>query len=146
VAQSHETDIVNQLIAGEEQVFCAVSPAAPNSSRRPVKHLAAVRRPLADRRTASRLDEPRQRSKVYDVDGTEYVDMHGGYGASIAGMHIRRSSMRSARGSQGYALRQPTEDAIWIAGELARRFDLPLWRFANSGTEATMDAVTLPVR
>ena len=24
-------------------------------------------------------------SKVYDVDGTEYVDMHGGYGASIAG-------------------------------------------------------------
>jgi len=26
---------------------------------------------------------------------------------------------------------------------LARRFDLPLWRFSNSGTEATMDAVHL---
>ena len=24
-------------------------------------------------------------SKVYDVDGNEYVDMHGGYGAAIAG-------------------------------------------------------------
>ena len=24
-------------------------------------------------------------SKVFDVDGTQYVDMHGGYGASIAG-------------------------------------------------------------
>jgi glutamate-1-semialdehyde 2,1-aminomutase len=31
-------------------------------------------------------------SKVYDVDGTEYVDMHGSYGASIAGQPTRRSS------------------------------------------------------
>ena len=30
-----------------------------------------------------------------------------------------------------------------VGEELARRFGLPLWRFANSGTEATMDAVHL---
>jgi glutamate-1-semialdehyde 2,1-aminomutase len=30
-----------------------------------------------------------------------------------------------------------------VAEELARRFGLPLWRFCNSGTEATMDAVHL---
>ena len=30
-----------------------------------------------------------------------------------------------------------------MAEELTRRFGLPLWRFANSGTEATMDAVHL---
>ena len=30
-----------------------------------------------------------------------------------------------------------------VAEELARRFGLPLWRFANSGTEATMDAIHL---
>ena len=30
-----------------------------------------------------------------------------------------------------------------MARELARRFGLPRWRFANSGTEATMDAVHL---
>jgi glutamate-1-semialdehyde 2,1-aminomutase len=30
-----------------------------------------------------------------------------------------------------------------VAGELARRWGLPRWRFANSGTEATMDAVHL---
>ena len=30
-----------------------------------------------------------------------------------------------------------------VAEELARRFGLPLWRFANSGTESTMDAVHL---
>jgi glutamate-1-semialdehyde 2,1-aminomutase len=38
---------------------------------------------------------------------------------------------------------QPTPAAILVAEELARRFGLPLWRFANSGTEATMDAVHL---
>ena len=83
-------------------------------------------------------------SKVYDVDGTEYVDMHGGYGASIAGhAHPAIVAAVSDQVRRGTHFAQPTEDAIWIAGELARRFGLPLWRFANSGTEATMDAVHL---
>ncbi len=33
-------------------------------------------------------------SHVWDVDGNEYVDMHGGYGASIAGHATPRSSRR----------------------------------------------------
>ena len=83
-------------------------------------------------------------SKVYDVDGNEYVDMHGGYGASIAGhAHPAIVAAVSNQVRRGTHFAQPTEDAIWIAGELARRFGLPLWRFANSGTEATMDAVHL---
>jgi glutamate-1-semialdehyde 2,1-aminomutase len=70
--------------------------------------------------------------------------MHGGYGASIAGhAHPAIVAAVSERVRRGTHFAQPTEDAIWIAGELARRFDLPLWRFANSGTEATMDAVHL---
>ena len=83
-------------------------------------------------------------SKVYDVDGTEYVDMHGGYGASIAGhAHPAIVAAVSDRVRRGTHFAQPTEDAIWVAAELGRRFGLPLWRFANSGTEATMDAVHL---
>lgn len=70
--------------------------------------------------------------------------MHGGYGASIAGhAHPAIVEAVSRQVRRGTHFAQPTEDAIWIAGELARRFDLPLWRFANSGTEATMDAVHL---
>ena len=38
---------------------------------------------------------------------------------------------------------QPTEDLIAVSAELARRFGLPLWRFGNSGTESTMDAIHL---
>jgi glutamate-1-semialdehyde 2,1-aminomutase len=81
---------------------------------------------------------------VYDVDGNEYVDMHGGYGASIAGHgHPAIVSAVSSQVRRGTHFAQPTEDAIWNSSELARRFGLPLWRFANSGTEATMDAVHL---
>ena len=37
----------------------------------------------------------------------------------------------------------PTEDAIVVAEELARRWGLPKWRYVNSGSEATMDAIRI---
>jgi glutamate-1-semialdehyde 2,1-aminomutase len=82
--------------------------------------------------------------KVYDADGNEYVDLHGGYGAALAG-HAHPAIVAAVRAqvSRGTHFAQPTEDAIAVAGELARRWGLPRWRFANSGTEATMDAVHL---
>ena len=36
-----------------------------------------------------------------------------------------------------------TEDAIVVAEELAARFGLARWRFVNSGSEATMDAIRI---
>src|SRR3954470_9573470 len=83
-------------------------------------------------------------SKIYDVDGSEYVDLHGGYGVSLVG-HAHPAIVRavSERVARGTHFAQPTEDAVVVAEELARRFGLPLWRFGNSGTEATMDAVHL---
>ena len=83
-------------------------------------------------------------AKVYDADGNEYVDLHGGYGAALAG-HAHPAIVRAVRDQvgRGTHFAQPTEDAIVVAGELARRWGLPRWRFANSGTEATMDAVHL---
>src|ERR1700754_1177174 len=145
VVASQETDIVNQLIAGEEQVFLRRQP-------RSTELIAQARVHLAGGATSNwQIAEPQAvwmshgaGSKVYDVDGNGYVDMHGGYGASIAGhAHPAIVAAVSDRVRRGTHFAQPTEDAIWIAGELARRFDLPLWRFANSGTEATMDAVHL---
>jgi glutamate-1-semialdehyde 2,1-aminomutase len=82
--------------------------------------------------------------KVYDVDGNAYVDLHGGYGAALAG-HAHPAIVRAVRDQvgRGTHFAQPTENAIVVATELARRFGLPRWRFANSGTEATMDSVHL---
>lgn len=37
----------------------------------------------------------------------------------------------------------PTEDAAVLARQLVCRFKKPFWRFMNSGTEATLDAVRL---
>src|SRR5262249_51807424 len=45
--------------------------------------------------------------------------------------------------ARGTHFAQPTRDAVAVADELAARFRQPLWRFANTGTEATMDAVHL---
>ncbi|HJO05117.1 MAG TPA: aspartate aminotransferase family protein [Acidobacteriota bacterium] len=83
-------------------------------------------------------------SKIYDVDGNEYVDLHGGYGVGLVGHgHPALVSALRERAPLGTHFAQPTEDAIVVAEELSRRFDQPLWRFTNSGTEATLDAFHL---
>jgi glutamate-1-semialdehyde 2,1-aminomutase len=83
-------------------------------------------------------------SKIYDVDGNEYVDLHGGYGAALAGhAHPAIVEAVQSQASLGTHFAQPTQNAVLVGEELSRRFGLPLWRFANSGTEATMDAVHL---
>jgi glutamate-1-semialdehyde 2,1-aminomutase len=81
---------------------------------------------------------------VWDVDGHEYVDLHGGYGVNLAGHgHPAIVEAITKRAPAGTHFAQPTEDAVVVAEELGRRFGLPLWRYNNSGTEATMDAVHL---
>ena len=83
-------------------------------------------------------------SRVWDVDGNEYVDFHNGFGVMCVGHAnpavVRAVSERAARGSHFAA---PTEGSVTVARELRRRFGLPQWRFTNSGTESTMDAVHL---
>ena len=56
-----------------------------------------------------------------------------------------RPSLRavSERLPLGTHFAAPTEDAIVVAEELARRFGLPKWRYTNSGSEATMDAIRI---
>ncbi len=78
------------------------------------------------------------------MDGNEYVDLHGGYGAALAG-HGHPAIVEAVRGQTalGTHFAQPTRGAILVAEQLSSRFGLPQWRFANSGTEATMDAIHL---
>jgi glutamate-1-semialdehyde 2,1-aminomutase len=83
-------------------------------------------------------------SHVWDVDGNEYVDYHAGYGVNVVGHgnpHVVEAVQRRVTAGTHFA--QPTPDSINVARMLAERFGLPQWRFANSGTEATMDAVHL---
>jgi glutamate-1-semialdehyde 2,1-aminomutase len=83
-------------------------------------------------------------SRVWDVDGNEYVDLHAGFGAMVVGhAHPAIVAAVGERVTEGTHFAQPVPDIIPVATELSRRFGLPLWRFANSGTEATLAAVHL---
>ena len=83
-------------------------------------------------------------ARVWDVDGHEYVDFHNGFGVMAVG-HANPTigAAAKARIDDGTHFAAPTDGSIAVAGELADRFGLPQWRFTNSGTESTMDAVHL---
>src|SRR5688572_20410042 len=83
-------------------------------------------------------------ARVWDVDGNEYLDFHNGFGVMCVG-HANPviATAVKARMDAGTHFAAPTEGAIVVAEELCRRWGLPHWRFTNSGTESTMDAVHL---
>jgi glutamate-1-semialdehyde 2,1-aminomutase len=83
-------------------------------------------------------------SHVWDIDGNEYVDYHNGYGVMVMGhAHPKIVEAVQRRVELGTHFAQPTEDALIVAENLAERYRLPYWRFGNSGTEATLDAVRI---
>src|SRR3954447_22860980 len=83
-------------------------------------------------------------SSVWDVDGNEYLDFHNGFGVMCVG-HANPviAAAVKARMDLGTHFAAPTEGSITVAEELRRRWGLPQWRFTNSGTESTMDAIHL---
>ena len=83
-------------------------------------------------------------SQVWDVDGNQYTDFHNGFGVMCVGhANPTIAAAVKARMDEGTHFAAPTEGSIIVAEELKRRWGLPHWRFTNSGTESTMDAVHL---
>ncbi len=83
-------------------------------------------------------------SRMTDVDGNEYVDYDMGFGALFAG-HMNPAVRRAveAQLDDGTLYVTPCELDAEVAELLADRYDLPMWRPTNSGTESTMDAIRL---
>jgi len=81
---------------------------------------------------------------VWDVDGNRLRDFHNAFGSMVQG-HAHPAITRAIeeRAKLGTHFAAPTEDSLVVAEELARRFGLPKWRFCNSGSEATMDAIRI---
>src|SRR4029453_5460671 len=81
---------------------------------------------------------------VWDVDGNEMYDVHNGFGSMIQGhAHPAIGRAVNERYARGTHFAAPTEDAIVVAEDLQRRFKMPRWRYTNSGSEATMDAIRI---
>jgi glutamate-1-semialdehyde 2,1-aminomutase len=85
-----------------------------------------------------------QGPRVWDVDGNEMYDFHNGFGSMVQGhAHPAIGRAIQERYDSGTHFAAPTEDAIVVAEELQRRWDLPRWRYTNSGSESTMDAIRI---
>ncbi|MFM2071167.1 MAG: hypothetical protein RLZZ623_1430 [Actinomycetota bacterium] len=83
-----------------------------------------------------------QAAWMEDVDGNRYIDYDMGFGALFAGhCHpvVRAAIERQL--DDGTLFVTPCELNAEVAELLAERYGLPMWRFTNSGTEATMDAI-----
>ena len=136
---------LEEIIAEQEEIFVRRQPKSKRLAEQAKQHLTG------GVTSSWQITAPQpvwlshgRGSKVWDVDGNEYVDLHGGYGAALAGhAHPAIAEAVASQARNGTHFAQPTPDAVTVATELARRFGLPSWRFANSGTEATMDAVHL---
>ncbi|HKH18063.1 MAG TPA: aspartate aminotransferase family protein [Solirubrobacteraceae bacterium] len=82
--------------------------------------------------------------KVWDLDGNEMWDFHNGFGSMVQGhAHPAIGRAIADRYGLGTHFAAPTEDAVVVAEELQRRWDLPRWRYTNSGSESTMDAIRI---
>jgi len=77
-----------------------------------------------------------------DVDGNEYIDLCLGDTGSMTG-HSPKPTVDAitTQLSKGMTAMLPTDDAVAVSSELARRFGLPLWQFTVSATDANRHAI-----
>src|ERR1700730_7527954 len=136
---------VTALIAGEEEKFRRDRPRS--------RQLWTEAREVLPRGVPSSFQDAAPQpvfmergrgSRGWDVDGNEYVDFHNGFGVMVVGhAHPKIVEAVSRQIALGSHFAQPVEDVITVARELGRRFHQPKWRFPNSGTESTLDAVRI---
>jgi glutamate-1-semialdehyde 2,1-aminomutase len=145
LTSAEQTTLLDRLIEEEESRFLARSPRGAEFAARANTSLpGGVTSSWQISRPHPIWIEEGKGSRVRDVDGNEYIDYHGGYGAMLAGhAHPAVVAAVTERVAKGTHFAQPTPDAIVVSEELARRYEMPMWRFGNSGTEATMDAIHL---
>jgi len=85
-----------------------------------------------------------QGPRVWDVDGNEMWDFHNGFGSMLQGhAHPAIGRAVAERYALGTHFAAPTEDAVVVGDNLAERWGLPKWRYTNSGSESTMDAIRI---
>ena len=83
-------------------------------------------------------------SKLYDVDGNQYVDLVNSWGPMLLGnAHPEILAAVTETMADGLSFGAPTEAEIDLAEMIVDRTSVAKVRMVNSGTEATMSAVRL---
>jgi glutamate-1-semialdehyde 2,1-aminomutase len=85
-----------------------------------------------------------QGAEFFDVDGHRYVDFCLGDTGAMTG-HSPSSTVKAVEEQlrRGITLMLPGEDAIFVAEELQKRFQLPYWQFALTATDANRFSIRL---
>ncbi len=121
-----------------DHLFSRAGMLIPGGVNSPVRAFKAVgRNPVFIARAAG--------SKLWDVDGNEYIDYVGSWGPMILGhAHPRVLAALKRAIDHGTSYGAPTELEVQMAGLICRMVpSVEMVRMVNSGTEATMSAIRL---
>lgn len=134
-----------RLRRAEEELFRTLHPrSAALAERADGSLLAGVPMPWMTRWPGSfpLFVESATGARFVDADGIEYVDLCLGDTGAMTGHALPEVADAVAeRTRHGLTTMLPSEDAIWVAEELHRRFGLPRWQFAMSATDANRFAL-----
>ena len=85
-----------------------------------------------------------QGAHFFDVDGHRYTDFCLGDTGAMTG-HSPFATVKAVeeQSRRGITLMLPGEDAIFVAEELQKRFQLPYWQFALTATDANRFSIRL---
>ncbi|MFM9865746.1 MAG: aspartate aminotransferase family protein [Micropepsaceae bacterium] len=81
-------------------------------------------------------------ARFKDADGNAYIDFClGDTGAMFGHSPAPVADAIREQAGRGYTTMLPSEDAVWVGQELARRFGLPFWQVAATATDANRYAL-----
>ncbi|MEY4131884.1 MAG: hypothetical protein RLZZ31_2008 [Actinomycetota bacterium] len=85
-----------------------------------------------------------ENSRLFDVDGNEYVDFCLGDTGAMTGHSLPQvTEALAAQSRRGVTTMLPSETAAAVGEKLAARFGLPYWQFALTATDANRFALRL---
>lgn len=118
-----------------ETLFQAAQKVMPGGVNSPVRACRAVG-------TYPRFLQKGAGSRVWDVDGNEYIDLVGSWGPMILGHcneEVESAVMEAV--TNGLSFGAPTEAEVEMAALVCRMTGVEMVRMVNSGTEAVMSAL-----
>ena len=128
------------LLDTERDRFIALHPASSQRAADAAEHLlGGVPMPWMNRLPGSFpvFFAEAKGARIVDVDGNEYIDFCLGDTGAMAGHALDGvADALTAQARRGITTMLPNDDAPWVAGELARRFGLPVWQSAMTATDA----------
>lgn len=120
-----------------EQLFEAAQKVMPGGVNSPVRACRSVG-------TYPRFLQKGRGSRVFDVDGNEYIDLIGSWGPLILGHccpQVEEAVLTAVKG--GLSFGAPTPSEVEMAELVCRMTGIEMVRMVNSGTEAVMSALRL---